>query len=253
MYSTSPKPSQADLPFYYESQDYISHTDGKRGLFEKVYQIVKGITLSRKQKMLHSYCPSRGSVLDIGSGTGEFVAHLNTNDWQAQGMEPNAGARKLSIEKGVPTNSSLDEVTASFNVITMWHVLEHVYDLQEQITWLKQHLSQQGFLFIAVPNFESEDAKHYKEHWAAYDVPRHLSHFSQKAIELLFEEQGFELVKTHPMKFDAYYVSLLSEKYKTGKMNFLSAGLQGWKSNRAARKNGEYSSLVYVLKPKYRQ
>lgn len=250
MYSTAPKPSEADLPSYYESQDYISHTDGKRGWFEKVYQVVKGITLSRKQKLLHSYSPSRGSVLDIGSGTGEFVAYLNKHKWQAQGMEPNENARALSQQKGVATASSLEEVTMSFDVITMWHVLEHVYDVKEQISWLKKHLSQDGYLFIAVPNFESQDAKHYKEHWAAYDVPRHLSHFSQKAIQLLFKEQGFEFVKTHPMKFDAYYVSLLSEKYKTGKMKFLSAGLQGWKSNRAARRSGEYSSLVYVLRHK---
>ncbi len=247
MYYTTPKPSPTGLPSYYQSQDYISHTDGKRSLFEKVYQIVKRITLSRKQRLLNSYLPKKGKLLDIGTGTGEFPVYLNTKGWDAQGTEPNAQARALATEKGVSVSGTIENVSDFFDVITLWHVLEHVYDLDEQITWLKEHLKHDGYLFVAVPNFESRDAQHYKEDWAAYDVPRHLYHFSQKAIESLFIEKELQLIATHPMVFDAYYVSLLSEKYKNGKMSFVKAFLNGWKSNRRAKKTGNYSSLIYAL------
>lgn len=248
MYRTSPKPPLSTLPDYYQSQDYISHTDGNRSLFEKLYQIVKRVTLSRKQKLLKSYLPQKGAVLDIGTGTGDFPAYLNALGWASQATEPNAQARALTTKKGVAVTASIDEISESFDVITLWHVLEHVYDLDNQIDWLKKHLSRDGYLFVAVPNFESKDAKHYGEDWAAYDVPRHLYHFSKTAIAILFAEKEFELVATHPMVFDAYYVSLLSEKYKNGKINVVKAFLNGWKSNQAAKKTGQYSSLIYVLR-----
>ena len=248
MYHTSPKPSPEKLPSYYQSEDYISHTDGKRSLFEKLYQLVKGVTLSRKQQLLSSYLPTKGSVLDIGTGTGDFPAYLKKTNWNVQGIEPDLGARDLAIKKGVAVASSLKEVSGEFDVISMWHVLEHVYDLDEQLIWLKNHLEKNGFLFVAVPNFESKDAQHYGKYWAAYDVPRHLYHFSEKAIQDLFAEKGLKLVDKHPMVFDAYYVSLLSEKYQNGKINFIKAFLNGWKSNRFAKKTGKYSSLIYVLR-----
>ncbi len=247
MYVTEPKPSQADLPLYYKSEDYISHTDGSRTFLEKLYQAVKGVALSRKQNLIKSYLHNKGSVLDIGSGTGDFLKYLETKSWNTVGMEPNEQARGRAREKNIKVEASLDKLSGSFDCITMWHVLEHVYDLNEQIAWLKKHLALDGFLFIAVPNFKSWDALNYKEFWAAYDVPRHLYHFSQKSIQRLFENEGFQLVEVHPMKFDAYYVSLLSEKYKYGKMNYLRAFLNGYRSNRAARKTGEYSSLIYVI------
>lgn len=248
MYSTVPKPSLDKLPSYYQSEDYISHTDGKRSLFERVYQLIKQTTLSRKHNLLKSYLPNKGKLLDIGTGTGDFPSYLANKGWEASGTEPNSQARALAIEKGIIVSESLQEVTIAFDVITMWHVLEHVYDLDNQLTWLKSNLKESGFLFIAVPNFESKDAQHYKEHWAAYDVPRHLYHFSKKAIQSLFAEKGFELVTTHPMVFDAYYVSLLSEKYLSGKMGFIKAFINGWKSNIAAKKTGDYSSLTYVFR-----
>ena len=250
MYCTSPKPTQEKLPSYYQSKDYISHTDGKRSLFEKFYQLVKGVTLWRKQNLLKTYLPTKGSILDIGTGTGDFPAYSNKKGWKAQGIEPHGQARELAINKEVETAASLEEISDKFDVITMWHVLEHVYDLEEQIQWLKKHLNKDGFLFVAVPNFESYDAEYYKEFWAAYDVPRHLYHFSQKAIKTLFQEVDLEIVGTHPMKFDSYYVSLLSEKYKLGRMNFINAFINGWKSNISAHRTGQYSSLIYVLRHK---
>lgn len=247
MYYTTPKPGKEDLPSYYQSEEYISHTDGSKSLFEKLYQVVKGITLRRKQELILSYVPHKGKVLDIGAGTGDFLAHLKKHSWNISGVEPNAQARKLAHSKGVELVANVAEISKSFQAISMWHVLEHVYDLETQIAWLKEHLSPEGFLFVAVPNFESWDAQKYEEYWAAYDVPRHLYHFSQKSITHLFRQEGLKVVETHPMKFDAYYVSLLSEKYKMGKMNFFRAMRAGFNSNRAARKTGNYSSIIYVI------
>lgn len=249
MYFTEPKPAIENLPAYYESEDYISHTDGKRSFFEIIYQQIKIITLSRKRRLLTQYHPNRGSVLDIGAGTGDFLEHLLKNNWEASGIEPSLKARELAKQKNLRVLSEVSELrNTSFDVITMWHVLEHVYDLKGQIEWFKNHLKERGTLIIAVPNFESWDAHYYKSFWAAYDVPRHLYHFSKKAISLLFEEAGFKLIEILPMKFDAYYVSLLSEKYKTGKMNYVSAFRSGAVSNWKARRSKNYSSHIYVLK-----
>ncbi len=250
MYFTSPKPSEENLPSYYASEDYISHTDGKRSLFERVYQIVKGITLSRKQKLLTHYLPKKGHLLDIGAGTGDFLEYASQKGWHVSGVEPNEKARDLAKQKNVSLTESLPDNSKKYDAITMWHVLEHVYNLEEQILWLKEQLNRGGVIFIAVPNFESFDASYYKSDWAAYDVPRHLYHFSRKSIQLLFEKHNMEVVKMMPMKFDSYYVSLLSEKYKTGKMKFLNAFWTGWRSNQKARRTGAYSSLIYIIKHK---
>lgn len=250
MYYTTPKPSEENLPSYYASEDYISHTDGKRSLFERVYQIVKSITLSRKQKLLVKHVSRKGNLLDIGAGTGDFLEYASQKGWNVSGVEPNEKARDLAKQKNVSLSEVLPEGLKTYDAITMWHVLEHVYDLEEQILWLKEKLNREGAVFIAVPNFESFDASYYKSDWAAYDVPRHLYHFSRKSIQLLFEKHNMEVVKMMPMKFDSYYVSLLSEKYKTGKMKFLNAFWTGWRSNQKARRTGAYSSLIYIIKHK---
>jgi predicted SAM-dependent methyltransferase len=140
------------------------------------------------------------------------------------------------------------EVKEPMDVITLWHVLEHVSELTEYIQTIRTVLSDHGALVVAVPNFESYDAKFYKQHWAAYDVPRHLWHFNQSAIEGLFGKLGFRLEDVRPMYFDSYYVSLLSEKYKTGRSRFLPALYRGALSNWKARSSGQYSSLIYILK-----
>jgi 2-polyprenyl-3-methyl-5-hydroxy-6-metoxy-1,4-benzoquinol methylase len=246
---TYPQPSPENLGGYYESDDYISHTDGKRSLFEKLYHAVKQKALRDKIKLVTGFHSQKGKLLDIGAGTGDFLAVAKENGWHTTGIEPSEKARGIAISKGVAFTESLSGINDhSFDVITMWHVLEHVPDVKAQITELKRILKPEGVIFIAVPNFKSYDAKYYGAYWAAYDVPRHLWHFSKTAIEKLFACQGVELIKVLPMKFDSFYVSLLSEKYKTGKMSFVKGFLTGWKSNRKAAKNMEYSSHIYVLK-----
>ena len=251
MLITSPQPDLENLGRYYESEDYISHTDNKRSLFEKAYHFVKNIALKNKLNLINSEQSQKGKILDIGAGTGDFLLTAKNDGWEIIGVEPSERAKEIAIAKGI---SFVDEIRIlennSFDVITMWHVLEHVPNLEFQIQELKRLLKPTGTLIIAVPNFKSYDAKYYNEFWAAFDVPIHFWHFSKKAIQSLFEKVDMKLEKVLPMKFDSFYVSLLSEKYKTGKMNYISAFFVGLRSNLKAKRTLEYSSHIYVLKNK---
>jgi 2-polyprenyl-3-methyl-5-hydroxy-6-metoxy-1,4-benzoquinol methylase len=247
MLVTSPVPE--NVADYYKSEDYISHTDSKKSLLDKAYQAVKNITLKRKLKLINSFETSSKNILDVGAGTGDFLNVCKSNSWKVSGIEPSLNARKIAYKKGVNLQENLSEFkNTNFDVITLWHVLEHVENLSEYILELHSLLADDGRLIIAVPNFKSDDANYYKEFWAAFDVPRHLWHFSQRSISKLFSEVHMVVEKTIPMKFDGYYVSLLSEKYKSGKMNPLKSFYRGFVSNFKARSTNEYSSLIYVLK-----
>ncbi len=251
MLITHPQPSLENLGKYYESEDYISHTDNKRSLFEKLYHFIKSIALKNKLNLINSLQPQKGRILDIGAGTGEFLSVAKNDGWQTIGVEPSDRAKAIAKNKGVSFVEETSELeNHSFDVISMWHVLEHVPDLDKQIKELKRLLKPTGTLIIAVPNFKSFDAKHYGKFWAAFDVPIHFWHFSKTAIQLLFEKEEMKLEKILPMKFDSFYVSLLSEKYKSGKMNFINAFFTGLQSNWKAKKNFEYSSHIYILKNK---
>jgi len=251
MLITFPQPDLENLGKYYESEDYISHTDNKRSLFEKAYHFVKNIALKNKLNLINGEQSQKGRILDIGAGTGDFLLTAKNDGWETVGVEPSDRAKNIAIQKGISfVNEISDLENNSFDVITMWHVLEHVPNLELQIQELKRLLKPTGTLIVAVPNFKSFDAQHYKTFWAAYDVPIHFWHFSKKAIQSLFEKVDMKLEKVLPMKFDSFYVSLLSEKYKTGKMNYISAFFVGLKSNLKAGSTKEYSSHIYVLKNK---
>ncbi len=249
MLITSPQPSSENLGRYYESNDYISHTDSKRSIFEKAYHFVKGIALKNKLNLINNCSSSKGNLLDIGAGTGDFLLTAKQNGWNTIGVEPSEKAKGIAIGKGIKFSNSTNELESnSFDVITMWHVLEHVPNLDLQIKELKRLIKPNGTIIIAVPNFKSYDAKYYGKFWAAFDVPIHFWHFSKTAIKLLFEKENVKLEKVLPMKFDSFYVSLLSEKYKNGKMNFVKAIWIGLLSNIKANRSSEHSSHIYVLK-----
>ena len=249
MLITHPQPSLDVLGKYYESEDYISHTDNKRSLFEKMYHFVKNIALKNKLNLINSHQANKGRILDIGAGTGDFLSVAKNDGWQTVGVEPSEKAKTIAKNKGVSFVEQTSELeNNSFDVISMWHVLEHVPDLDAQIKELKRLLKPSGTLIIAVPNFKSFDATHYGKFWAAYDVPIHFWHFSKTAIKMLFEKEAMKLEKVLPMKFDSFYVSLLSEKYKSGKMNFINAFFIGLQSNWKAKQNFEYSSHIYIIK-----
>jgi 2-polyprenyl-3-methyl-5-hydroxy-6-metoxy-1,4-benzoquinol methylase len=255
---TTPKPADKDLDKYYQNDAYISHTDGNHTWVEKLYQRVKGYSLKRKLKLINSFNTEGLKILDIGCGTGDFLKICAENGWQVSGIEPNAKARHASKLKCASVQASFydsleelkkgSESFLNYDVITLWHVLEHVPNLDQTIFDLKKLLSPEGVLVVAAPNFKSYDAEYYHKYWAAYDVPRHLWHFSQTAIRRLFFFQSMEVVKTLPMKFDAFYAALLSERNKCQKINFLKAFWVGCKSNWKAKRTGEYSSLIYVIK-----
>jgi 2-polyprenyl-3-methyl-5-hydroxy-6-metoxy-1,4-benzoquinol methylase len=255
MLSTYPEPELIALGRYYESEEYISHTDSKKSIVDRIYQIVKNYTIGRKIHLLNSYCSEESvesNILDIGCGTGDFLMGCKNAQYNIIGIEPNEKARKLAESKlGSPVFLAVSELgRQKFDVITMWHVLEHVPNVAAYLNSLKALLKDNGTLIVAVPNFKSYDAKYYGKYWAAYDVPRHLSHFSKTAVSKLFLTVGLHVKKHIPMKFDSYYVSLLSEKYKSGSLKPLSAFFIGFVSNVKAKKSGEYSSLIYIIKKK---
>lgn len=248
---TTPRPKDDDLGAYYKSEEYISHTDSKKGLFNTAYQTVRKVALKNKLKNIRSVHPSVQSVLDYGCGTGDFIRFLSESGLTVYGAEPDPDARKIATEKNPGSVFSTDDILEKdiqVDVITLWHVLEHIPDFVGVLKKLSEKLKPGGVLIIAVPNFQSFDAQLYKEFWAAYDVPRHLTHFSREGIDKVYQEIGFQKVKEFPMPFDSYYVSLLSEKYKTGGMKPVSAFINGWKSNQRAKKNGEWSSITYIGK-----
>lgn len=244
---THPHPLQPET--YYHSEHYISHSDQSNSFVDKLYSIVKTYSLQNKIKLINFLSPSKGRLLDIGAGTGEFLLSAKKNSWTISGVEPNALARNNASLKSIQLHSSLHALSANtYDVITLWHVLEHLPDLNQTLAQITALLKHKGILIIAAPNFKSYDANHYKEFWAAYDVPRHFWHFSKTSIERLFTPLGYTLEKIKPMWFDSFYVSLLSEKYKTGKNNYLRAFYCGLISNIQGLFTKEYSSHIYVLK-----
>jgi 2-polyprenyl-3-methyl-5-hydroxy-6-metoxy-1,4-benzoquinol methylase len=255
---TSPRPGDAELGQYYKAESYVSHTDTKKGLINTLYHWVRSYTLIKKlQLVMHHTGLKRGKILDYGAGTGAFLNTCKTNGWQAAGIEPDADARRVMTEKfSISSYPLLSDAKVhgelhDFDAITAWHVLEHVPDIKETVAELRVALKEKGKLIVAVPNPDSYDAKYYEANWAAYDVPRHLWHFAPKDMEALMAGMGFRLVKTLPMVFDSFYVSMLSRKYQTGHSGLLNAFWTGLRSNLKANKTGrEFSSQIYVFEKK---
>lgn len=247
-WETNPQPPIGELPKYYESDAYISHTDSKKGALSFLYQRVKKYSLRKKQKLITQLNSGKGRLLDVGAGTGDFLRMAKEKGWDVHGVEPNGKARELARVKEIDLEASLDAVEGEqFDVVTLWHVLEHLPDLENSVRKIEKLVKPGGVLLVAVPNLNSWDARYFGKYWAAYDVPRHLWHFSQASIQNLFSSE-LNLEKVKPMIFDAFYVSLLSEKYRTGKSFSVKAFWLGFRSNCSAWKTGEYSSLIYCFK-----
>lgn len=250
---TSPRPAPEDLGHYYLSDDYISHAKSSKSLFDKVYKTARLYTLKWKLNLVKENLrtKTKSTILDFGCGTGEFLQTCKQNGLVTTGVEPSDIARTHAAEltRG-KVHSTLEEVEGNFQVITLWHVLEHVPDLNDMLDQLKTKLEKDGIMFIAVPNHQSYDARIYQERWAGYDVPRHLWHFSEPTMNQLLKKHGLTLEKIIPMKLDAFYVSMLSEKHGSGKSSiggFIQGLINGLRSNYLAKPN-EYSSLIYLAR-----
>lgn len=249
-YFTNPIPMEDKIGEYYKHESYVSHTASKKGIVNKVYNIVRKRTIKQKVALIKAINPTP-ALLDYGCGTGHFLFACKSAGINVRGLEPDDDARNFAnthFDVNVQPTTALDDVdNNSLDIITMWHVLEHVYHLQRDFEKLTAKIKSGGYFIVAVPNHKSFDAQQYENYWAGYDVPRHLYHFSENDIKNLANQHNLTLEKTLPMKWDAYYVSMLSEKYKNG--NLLSAFLSGLKSNRKAKKQG-FSSQIYLLKKK---
>ena len=246
---TSPRPDVHSIGTYYESKDYISHTNKANGLLNFIYKKVRNQTLRNKFQLIDKLTLKK-KILDYGCGTGEWLNYNKQKGWKTLGIEPNPKAKEHAINQyGLEVYSDIQSIpNKKFSIITLWHVLEHVHDLNKLLHELHSKLSKKGKLIIAVPNHDCYDRKFYKEYWAAYDVPRHLYHFNQQTLLELSTFHNFKLERTIPMKFDSYYVSMLSEKNKTRSHNYIKSIIIGWLSNRWAKKNeNNYSSLTYIF------
>ena len=248
---TNPRPSEKTLPEYYKTKMYISHTNSKKGVFNWAYQTARRIAIKKKTSLLKKFYSS-GSVLDIGCGTGEFLNACKQKGFNPFGIEPSKLARSQAIKNyslRITEKTNLSQYPKNkFELITMWHVFEHISEIKNTVKELERILKPGGKVFVAVPNHKSWDANYYKEYWAAWDVPIHLWHFSKKTITSLFKKYGLNLKTTKEMLLDSYYVSLLSEEFKFGKKNFLKSFFIGTISNIIGlfTKRG-CSSTIYIF------
>jgi 2-polyprenyl-3-methyl-5-hydroxy-6-metoxy-1,4-benzoquinol methylase len=247
-------PSAEAIDAYYQSSAYISHSDTKKGLINKLYHTVRNYTVEQKRKLIEKISGKKNaSLLDVGAGTGAFAFIMQKAGWNVTGLEPDATARENAFKNHQLQLRTLDSLFSfrekQFDVITLWHVLEHVHELHKYIETFYRILKDDGTLIIAVPNYTSPDAAKYKEFWAAYDVPRHLYHFSPTSMQQLMKQHNFQIVQYKPMWFDSFYVAMLSEQYKTGHNNLTSAVWNGFTSNmRAMNDVKKCSSIIYVMK-----
>jgi 2-polyprenyl-3-methyl-5-hydroxy-6-metoxy-1,4-benzoquinol methylase len=252
---TSPRPADGELGKYYFSEEYISHSSESKNITDKVYRLARHFTLNWKLRLVkkNSFRKAKLKLLDYGCGTGDFLQKCKDDGHDVYGVEPSDKARGTATSlTGAHITSSINELQEnSFDAITLWHVLEHVPNPNKTLSQLIAKLNENGTMFIAVPNHKSNDAQHYGPHWAAYDVPRHLWHFSQHNMKLLATKNKLTQVNILPMKLDAFYVSLMSEKYKAGKQTFstlIKGFFRGLLSNRKATQDNDYSSLIYIFR-----
>lgn len=253
---TNPRPEEEEIGPYYDFKEYYSHGDKVQNFTQWLYQKIRKSSIRRKVGLINRLSKS-GALLDYGCGTGEFLQEAKRQQWTVSGIEPSEKARIQALGK-LPTEvlENLSEVSEleSYDVVTLFHVLEHIHSLRKTVKKITSHLKSNGYLVIAVPNPESADAKHYGNDWAGYDVPRHLYHFSEKSMTIFQAQFGLELVRIEPLAYDSYYVSLLSEGYKNPKSGLISryfkAVMQGYRSNQKAGKSGNYSSNIFIFKKK---
>ncbi len=249
---TNPRPQEFELNSYYDSENYLSHSSQKRGVLTYFYNLIKNYSIRKKFNLIKNLTSGK-SILDIGSGSGEFINYFNKKNWQTLGIEPNEYARNYATSTysiKVQDETHISNIKDnSFDVISMWHVLEHVPNLNERIIQLKRILKDNGVIIIAIPICNSFDAKYFDKYWAAYDVPRHLYHFTQSSFAKLMEKHNLSIEKIIPLLFDSFYISMISAKYKSGSSKIINSLLTGFRSNLSAYYgNKDYSSLIFVIK-----
>lgn len=251
---TQDHPDEQMIGRYYESEDYASHGNKKSGSMNRLYSTARNIMLHKKLKITETTSLlNRGRILDIGCGTGYFASKMKANGWIVTGIEPAGKAREMAINLFGLDILEPDKISSltggSFDVITMWHSLEHLHDLYNYSREILRLLKPDGLLISALPNCDSYDARHYRGSWAAYDVPRHLWHFTPETFSLFAEKAGFKITGIRPLPLDVFYISILSEKNKKRKLYLLTGLIKGSLfAARAIFRSRKSSSLIYFLR-----
>jgi SAM-dependent methyltransferase len=253
---TQDHPDQEYIGRYYESEAYLSHSDSAKGFSNRLYRLSRSVMLRKKRELVRKSAGlKKGNLLDIGSGTGHFPAEMKKAGWSVRGIEINPGARENSISRFgldiLPPEKIREFPSAEFDCITMWHVLEHLQDPFFYASEISRLLKPGGICIVALPVCDSFDARHYQEFWAAYDVPRHLWHFTPRTFRYFAEKAGFEITATRRLPIDVFYISILSEKNKGSNLSFVTGMVKGtgfaimslFKKNRS-------SSVIYCIKKK---
>lgn len=252
---TSSRPTEKESGIYYQSDQYVSHTDDKGGLILMLYRKIRAINLNWKVNIINKLLPTKGKLLDYGCGLGSFLNHAHKDGWKTTGMDISQEARTIVKKRfGIevlPNENLIKSHHDPYHIITLWHVLEHVYPIHETIEAFSKNLEANGYILLALPNHLSHDAKKYKQWWDAYDVPRHIWHFNKKSIDILMSGHGFKHVKTLPMKYDGYYVSIRSEMHLGSKFYFIKGMFTGVLSHLKALKTKEYSSQLYIYQKQH--
>lgn len=247
-------PDEKEIAPYYSSPAYISHSNTKKGVVNKLYHIVRSIMLRRKVSLVKKLTfLQNGRIVDYGAGTGYFARAMQKKGWNVTAIEKSKQAREFSKEQFgfelLPEEALKDIESNTVDVVTLWHVMEHIQQIDDFWEELNRILEDTGIAIIAVPNCTSYDAENYGEHWAAYDVPRHLWHFSPSTIMRLGEKHGFILERQYPMLFDGFYISLLSEGYKGRCLKTLRGFWNGFLGLCATLdKCSASSSIIYVFR-----
>jgi SAM-dependent methyltransferase len=248
-------PDEKDAGHYYESPDYISHTDSSRTIFEKAYRAARKVMLRRKRNLVLRICGLKtGFVLDIGSGTGHFLNAMKEAGWSVTGIEINDDAREYSSSHfGLdvyPPELMRTIPSQGYDCITLWHVAEHLNDLSGYFREIGRLIRPGGSLIVALPNSNSFDSGHYGRFWAAWDVPRHLWHFDPETFSMFSEKMGFDVTSVSVLPLDVFYISILSEKNKRSIAGAMTGIIKGmYFSFLAIFNKMKGSSMVYVLKP----
>ena len=244
--TTLPKTNTNDLRHYYNSKSYHSHTSSK-SLMSKLYDLSSKFMVFRKIKFVSRFLKGKKTLLDFGCGRGEILLSAKKRGFEVYGVEFMPSAQKELITKNIKVYNRLESVSNPVNAITFWHSLEHINDVNQVLMLCRKCLKDKGILVVAVPNYDSFDAKHYKNFWAAYDVPRHRFHFNKKGLLKTVQKYGFKHLSTKPMFLDSVYVSILSEKYKGTKMYYLFGFFVGFVSNLFALFSKQYSSNIFIF------
>lgn len=252
---TQNPPDESVIGPYYETSKYISHSADSTTLINRVYYAVRDNMLAQKYKLIRQYTDGK-NFIDIGCGLGYFLNYIKQKNNTVFGIEKSESTAaivrdKFNITVESPEFFLENKIEKKYDVVSMWHVLEHLYNPKNYISSIQKIIHDQSIIIIALPNHQSWDGRHYKEYWAGYDVPRHLWHFDASSINTLMSDLGFRCINMHRLPYDAFYVSLLSERYRGNFLSTIRAMFAGVISSiKSWMDVKQTSSIIYIYKKK---